>query len=128
MRRKSKAILFFSYIYGGSMSLSLFKLVNKEQLLHFALSHIEEKEYENADIVSKSIVIWYIYEEFEEQSIPITDNNVAKRFQELLLSHTLDKLNSMDLVDAVIDEDGEVKYRITNKGKEMLEKYDSIMY
>jgi len=110
------------------MSLSLFKLVNKEQLLHFALSHIEEKEYENADIVSKSIVIWYIYEEFEEQSIPITDNNVAKRFQELLLSHTLDKLNSMDLVDAVIDEDGEVKYRITNKGKEMLEKYDSIMY
>lgn len=98
---------------------NLDKIINDEQLLDFALSHVCEKNSDEVHPVAERIVLLYIVNEFQSQGKEeFSDEEIQDRYTEMIASHVLAKLGREGLLDVDFDEQGETVYRLTQKGKD----------
>lgn len=100
--------------------IDLGKVVNDEQLLDFALSHICEKNSDEVHDVADKIVILYIINELKEQKKDWHDESlVSQRYGELIADYILAKLSREGLVN-VDFENGNMICELTPKGRSKL--------
>lgn len=98
----------------------LYSVVNDEQLLEFALSHICEKDSNDVHPVATAILIRYAANNMDTDSW--TEADIERKCSELIADYTLVKLVQKDLLEYEIKEDGNIMYKITDKGKQRIKK------
>jgi hypothetical protein len=99
--------------------INLSTIVNDEQLLEFALSHVCEKDSDDVHPVADQIIVTYIINQFEREGKESFDiNDIVTKQQELMADYILTKLSNDGLVDINIDEDGQITYQLSKTGKD----------
>lgn len=101
--------------------LCLDKVVNDEQLLDFALSHIAEKDTDEVHQVANEIVCIYIINQFaKEGKDEFTEEDIQERYSQLVLDKVLVGLVDKGLVD--VDFSGnEPIYQVTELGRKKID-------
>ena len=99
--------------------IELSSIINDEQLLDFALSHICEKNSDEVHEVAEQIVMVYIINHhFANQDF--TEEDVHEKYSELICSYVLTNLVKKDMLCAEVKEDGEIVYNITEEGRKRI--------
>jgi hypothetical protein len=93
-------------------------VVNDEQLLDFALSHICERDSDDVHSVANSILVRYAANSMDAAGW--SEEELNQRCSELIAEHVISDLMKKDLVDYRIREDGEIVYEVTQKGKKKI--------
>ena len=94
------------------------EVVNDEQLLDFALSHIAEKDTYDVHPTAELIVITYIVSNFsKENKTNFTESDVQEKYSELVADYVVTKLANAGLVDVGFDDNGETLYSLTPEGR-----------
>jgi hypothetical protein len=95
-------------------------LVSDENLLQlacYAAGNLDEKHWlrEYAD----SLIVGYIMEEFEGKGQDeFTEEEIQERYAQLLTEFILEDMSKDGLIDAIFDDDGTIKYTLTDEGKD----------
>ena len=92
-------------------------VVNEEQMLDFALSHICERDTDTVHEVADAILTCYIVHDYRKQNLSFNEDDITSKIKELIADYTLSKLAREELVDVVVDEDGQIVYKLTEKGR-----------
>jgi hypothetical protein len=98
--------------------IELKEVINDEQLLDFALSHICEKDTEEVHPVAEQIVILYIINNTKGEEF--TDEYISEKYRELIADYVLCKMEKNGLIDMGIDESGEFVYSLSEKGRDKI--------
>ena len=86
--------------------ISLTATVNDEQLLDFALEYINMfGSDENHNEVADQIVVAYIINEYREKDESFTEDDITRRFSELLTNYVLASLHKKGLIEVNFDGD-----------------------
>jgi hypothetical protein len=95
------------------------EVINDEQMLDFALSHISEKDSDDVHPIADQIVVVYIMKLWNKEGKKIfTEQEVRDKYGELVTDHVVTKLAKKGLVDVRFDEEnGEALYSITKEGR-----------
>ena len=93
-------------------------VVNDEQLLDFALSHICERDSEEVHPVATSLLVRYAANSMNAEGW--TEEQLNQRCSELIAEHVIGDLVKKDLVDYRIGDDGVIVYEVTPKGKDKI--------
>jgi hypothetical protein len=100
--------------------LNLDKVINEEQLLDFALSHIAERESYEVHPVADQIVLTYVINKLvAEGKESFTEEDVQEQYSVLVLDKVLEGLVNKGLVDVAFDEK-EPTFQLTPKGKDKI--------
>ena len=91
--------------------------ITNEQLLHLALDHINRDGIYQE--IADKIVINYIMLELQASGESFTEEDISDRYSQLRLDYTLTRLAEEEMVE-VNFEGSEALYKITEKGKDML--------
>jgi predicted MarR family transcription regulator len=94
-------------------------VINEEQLLDFALSHICEKDSDEVHQVADAILTCYIVNDFNKQKKSFTEDDILDKINEHMADYVLTKLSKQGLVD-VSFENSEIKYVITEEGRKKI--------
>lgn len=98
-------------------------LINDEQLLDFALSHICEKNTNEVHEVAEKIVTLYIINRWEKEGkTEFTEEEVCDKFSELVADYVLGSLVRKGLVDVDFDDKGELWYNVTDLGQRKIKE------
>lgn len=100
---------------------SLFDLVNKEQLLHLALEVLNNDDIDDEyKEIAASITHWYILNEIIKTQETFTEEDINDRFNELITGHILDGMVKKGLLEENIpDDNGESTYSLTTEGQHL---------
>lgn len=95
----------------------LSSVTNEEKMLDFVLSHICERESSQIHEVADAILTCYIVNEFRKQNKSFTEDDVTNKTKEYIADYLLANLVKKDLLSVSIDEDSDIVYQITEKGR-----------
>jgi hypothetical protein len=99
-------------------TIPLDSVLNDEQLLDFALSHICERDSHDVHPAASAILVRYAANSMGREAW--SEEQLNQRCSELIAEHIVGDLVKKDLVDYRIKEDGEIVYSVTPKGKEKI--------
>ena len=100
--------------------MNLFDVVNDEQLLNLALSHVCEREEDKIDPVAERICVFYALKQLrEEQDYEPIDEEVRKRYSEMVVEKLIEQLTEKGMVEVDFGQE-DVGYLITDTGKDRL--------
>ena len=69
-----------------------------------------------------ALVLYAITDLYSKGRRDFTENEVVERYNDLLTGHIFRKLSANDFIDVSIDESGEAYYKITEKGRNEVER------
>jgi hypothetical protein len=97
------------------------EVINDEQLLDFALSHIIERDENEVHYIAEEILLIYIINLlYKDGKDKFNEQDLIDKRSELISSYLLTSLTKKGLTEAFFDEHGEIYYGLTNKGKEKI--------
>lgn len=97
-------------------------VVNDEQLLEFAMSHICSVNSDEVHPVAEQIALRYILNGWAKVGkIEFTEEEVAEEYQSLIVDYVLTSLALKGLVDTSFNDDGELLYSLSEAGKHKVE-------
>ena len=100
----------------------LSEVVNDEQLLDFAMSHVCERNMDEIHPVAEQIVLRYILNEWAEAGkIQFSEDEVTKKYQEMIADYVLESLTKKGFVDTTFDDNGEILFSLSEVGKQRVQ-------
>ncbi len=95
--------------------------INAEEILDFAFYHICSSESWDVHPMAERIVFWYIMNERIAAGLDEKDvQAISERYQELQAEHLIAKLCKDGLVDARINDQGQIIYEVSQAGKDRI--------
>ena len=92
-------------------------VVNKEQLLHLALSVLNTDTTEENYNIAESIVIWYVIRDFQAKNHNFDVQELEDKCNDLIFGALFDNLVRKGVIEELVPEDGEtdIKYKIKDE-------------
>lgn len=102
--------------------LDLSTIINDEQLLNLALENVARNPNNET---AMNIVLWYIINDFGKNKQSFTQEDIELKYRELVASYVCEEMVKKDLIDVNFDENGNVIYQITQKGRNLVNEMDN---
>lgn len=98
--------------------------VNDEQLVHFCLEHIANCDtMDRPHPVAEKIITVYVINELLQEQGEFTEDEVCRKYQELIVEHILTGMVNDDLIEPDFS-DEVIKYSLTEEGKKHVDNDD----